>query len=130
MSTSSSAHSVVPLKPITVRPGRSCTSIVIVHSTKTSSSIPLSGIAKRSPGAGSQRNPASASRRASASDVTRPSCRAGPGSHHRGRGSGTGLLPGRVRQRQDGDHLHDVGCCFLTDPDGNGWAVQQISTRP
>ncbi|MFD0365318.1 VOC family protein [Nocardia sp. GCM10030253] len=28
------------------------------------------------------------------------------------------------------DPLDNVGFLFFTDPDGNGWAVQQISTRP
>ncbi|MFE7797087.1 VOC family protein [Nocardia sp. NPDC057440] len=28
------------------------------------------------------------------------------------------------------DLLDNVGFLFFTDPDGNGWAVQQISTRP
>ncbi len=27
------------------------------------------------------------------------------------------------------DPLDNVGFCFFADPDGNGWAVQQISTR-
>ena len=34
-----------------------------------------------------------------------------------------------LRPRRDGDDLDNVGFCFLADPDGNGWAVQQISTR-
>ena len=29
-----------------------------------------------------------------------------------------------------GDDLHNVGFFFFADPDGNAWAVQQISTRP
>jgi hypothetical protein len=28
------------------------------------------------------------------------------------------------------DPLDNVGFLFFADPDGNGWAVQQISTRP
>lgn len=28
------------------------------------------------------------------------------------------------------DDLNNRGFCFFTDPDGNGWAVQQISSRP
>ncbi len=28
------------------------------------------------------------------------------------------------------DPLDNVGFCFFSDPDGNGWAVQQISSRP
>lgn len=35
-----------------------------------------------------------------------------------------GLRPGR-----DGDALDNVGMVFFSDPDGNGWAVQQISAR-
>lgn len=31
--------------------------------------------------------------------------------------------------RQMPDPLDDVGFVFFNDPDGNGWAVQQISTR-
>lgn len=26
--------------------------------------------------------------------------------------------------------LDDVGFLFFSNPDGNGWAIQQISTRP
>lgn len=29
-----------------------------------------------------------------------------------------------------GDPLDNVGFVFFSDPDGNGWAVQQISSRP
>jgi catechol 2,3-dioxygenase-like lactoylglutathione lyase family enzyme len=29
----------------------------------------------------------------------------------------------------EGDPLDNVGFCFFSDPDGNGWAVQQISAR-
>lgn len=28
------------------------------------------------------------------------------------------------------DPLDNVGFCFFSDPDGNAWTVQQISTRP
>ncbi|WP_454855226.1 VOC family protein [Promicromonospora soli] len=28
------------------------------------------------------------------------------------------------------DPLDNVGFCFFSDPDGNAWGVQQISTRP
>lgn len=28
------------------------------------------------------------------------------------------------------DPLDNVGFLYFNDPDGNGWAVQQISTRP
>ena len=30
---------------------------------------------------------------------------------------------------RDGDDLDNVGFVFFDDPDGNGWAVQQISAR-
>jgi len=33
------------------------------------------------------------------------------------------------RPRQEGDDLDNIGFCWFSDPDGNGWAVQQISTR-
>jgi catechol 2,3-dioxygenase-like lactoylglutathione lyase family enzyme len=36
----------------------------------------------------------------------------------------SGFRPGR-----EGDALDNVGFVFFSDPDGNGWAVQQISTR-
>jgi catechol 2,3-dioxygenase-like lactoylglutathione lyase family enzyme len=36
---------------------------------------------------------------------------------------------GGLRPRRDGDALDNVGFCFFSDPDGNGWAVQQISSR-
>jgi hypothetical protein len=29
-----------------------------------------------------------------------------------------------------GHELDNVGFVFLSDPDGNSWAVQQISSRP
>lgn len=35
-----------------------------------------------------------------------------------------GANPGEVA-----DPLDNVGFCFFSDPDGNGWAVQQISAR-
>jgi catechol 2,3-dioxygenase-like lactoylglutathione lyase family enzyme len=34
-----------------------------------------------------------------------------------------------LRPRRDGDDLNNVGFCFFADPDGNGWAVQQITAR-
>ena len=34
-----------------------------------------------------------------------------------------------LRPARDGDALDNVGFCFFSDPDGNGWAVQQISSR-
>ena len=33
------------------------------------------------------------------------------------------------RPYQDGDELNNVGFCYFADPDGNGWAVQQITAR-
>ena len=33
------------------------------------------------------------------------------------------------RPYRDGDELNNVGFCYFGDPDGNGWAVQQISAR-
>ena len=33
------------------------------------------------------------------------------------------------RPARDGDDLDNVGFVFFDDPDGNGWAVQQISAR-
>lgn len=37
--------------------------------------------------------------------------------------------PSGFRPSQEGDRLDNVGFVFFTDPDGNGWAVQQISSR-
>ncbi len=41
------------------------------------------------------------------------------------------LLVGASRPRpaRDGEDLDNVGFVFFADPDGNGWAVQQISAR-
>ena len=33
------------------------------------------------------------------------------------------------RSARDGEDLDNVGFVFFADPDGNGWAVQQISAR-
>jgi catechol 2,3-dioxygenase-like lactoylglutathione lyase family enzyme len=33
------------------------------------------------------------------------------------------------RPSRDGDALDNVGFCYFDDPDGNSWAVQQISAR-
>ena len=33
------------------------------------------------------------------------------------------------RPMRDGDALDNVGFCYFNDPDGNGWAVQQLSAR-
>ena len=50
-----------------------------------------------------------------------------------GRGVRTGdiqvLGPGGPRPARDDDDLNNVGFVFFTDPDGNGWAVQQITAR-
>lgn len=37
---------------------------------------------------------------------------------------------GENRSDFEGDELDNVGFIFFNDPDGNGWAVQQISSRP
>ncbi|MDX2138455.1 MAG: VOC family protein [Chloroflexota bacterium] len=37
---------------------------------------------------------------------------------------------GVVREAQDGDDLNNSGFVFFSDPDGNSWAVQQITARP
>ena len=34
-----------------------------------------------------------------------------------------------LRPARDGEDLDNVGFVFFSDPDGNGWAVQQISAR-
>jgi catechol 2,3-dioxygenase-like lactoylglutathione lyase family enzyme len=34
-----------------------------------------------------------------------------------------------LRPSREGDALDNVGFAFFGDPDGNGWAVQQISAR-
>lgn len=34
-----------------------------------------------------------------------------------------------ARPAQDGEPLNNVGFVFFSDPDGNGWAVQQIDAR-
>jgi catechol 2,3-dioxygenase-like lactoylglutathione lyase family enzyme len=36
---------------------------------------------------------------------------------------------GAVRAATDEDDLNNSGFCFFSDPDGNGWAVQQITAR-
>jgi predicted enzyme related to lactoylglutathione lyase len=36
---------------------------------------------------------------------------------------------GGLRPSREGDNLDNVGFVHFTDPDGNGWAVQQISSR-
>ena len=37
--------------------------------------------------------------------------------------------PSGPRPAREGDDLDNVGFVFFDDPDGNGWAVQQISAR-
>lgn len=37
--------------------------------------------------------------------------------------------PNGARQAQPGEDLNNVGFLFFNDPDGNGWAVQQIDAR-
>ena len=37
--------------------------------------------------------------------------------------------PDGPRPYRDGDEVNNVGFCYFNDPDGNGWAVQQISAR-
>jgi len=36
---------------------------------------------------------------------------------------------GGLRPSREGDNLNNVGFVHFSDPDGNGWAVQQISSR-
>lgn len=36
---------------------------------------------------------------------------------------------GSLRPSRDGDVLDNVGFCFFSDPDGNGWTVQQVPRR-
>lgn len=37
---------------------------------------------------------------------------------------------GTVREAEDSDELNLSGFVFFSDPDGNSWAVQQITARP
>jgi catechol 2,3-dioxygenase-like lactoylglutathione lyase family enzyme len=37
--------------------------------------------------------------------------------------------PAGPRPSQPDDELNNVGFCYFSDPDGNGWAVQQITNR-
>lgn len=50
-----------------------------------------------------------------------------------GRGVAVGAVQvygeGGLRPARDGDALDNVGFCYFADPDGNGWAVQQIGAR-
>lgn len=39
------------------------------------------------------------------------------------------LGPQGARPARAGDDLNNVGFVFFADPDGNGWAVQQITSR-
>jgi catechol 2,3-dioxygenase-like lactoylglutathione lyase family enzyme len=36
---------------------------------------------------------------------------------------------GAYRPAREGESLDNVGCVFFSDPDGNGWCVQQIPPR-
>lgn len=38
--------------------------------------------------------------------------------------------PSGFRPAEDDDDLNNQGFAFFADPDGNGWAVQQITARP
>jgi catechol 2,3-dioxygenase-like lactoylglutathione lyase family enzyme len=40
------------------------------------------------------------------------------------------FTPAGQRPLEDGDDLNNVGFSFFDDPDGNGWSVQQITSRP
>ena len=40
------------------------------------------------------------------------------------------LAPDGPRPAGDGDNLDNVGFVRFADPDGNAWAIQQISSRP
>jgi catechol 2,3-dioxygenase-like lactoylglutathione lyase family enzyme len=50
------------------------------------------------------------------------------------RGVGVGPVvtvgPQGQREASPEDDLNNRGFCFFADPDGNGWAVQQITSRP
>ncbi len=37
---------------------------------------------------------------------------------------------GKMREAEDGDDLNNSGFIFFSDPDGNSWAVQEITARP
>lgn len=37
--------------------------------------------------------------------------------------------PDGLRPAEDGDELDNNGFCYFRDPDGNGWALQQITAR-
>jgi catechol 2,3-dioxygenase-like lactoylglutathione lyase family enzyme len=39
------------------------------------------------------------------------------------------FAPEGLRPSREGDALDNVGFAFFSDPDGNGWAVQQLSAR-
>lgn len=39
------------------------------------------------------------------------------------------FAPDGVREAIADDDLNNAGFCFFKDPDGNGWAVQQITAR-
>ena len=70
--------------------------------------------------------PLRARSRACSSSCRTSGRRAPPGRARRGRQRAPG--PGREPAPQP-DELDNVGFVFFSDPDGNGWAVQQISAR-
>jgi len=39
------------------------------------------------------------------------------------------FTPDGLRPPREGEPLDNAGFCYFKDPDGNGWAVQQISSR-
>ena len=39
------------------------------------------------------------------------------------------FAPEGLRPSREDDELDNVGFAFFSDPDGNGWALQQISAR-
>ncbi|MFI6025643.1 hypothetical protein [Amycolatopsis magusensis] len=46
-----------------------------------------------------------------------------------GSAQGLQLVVGELHPCREGEELDNVGFFFFSDPDGNGWAVQQISSR-
>jgi catechol 2,3-dioxygenase-like lactoylglutathione lyase family enzyme len=38
-------------------------------------------------------------------------------------------MSGKLRSYREGDDLNNVGFIYFNDPDGNSWAVQEISNR-
>ncbi|GAB2733884.1 VOC family protein [Amycolatopsis magusensis] len=59
-----------------------------------------------------------------------------PAAHAELTGRGVAVSPiqvfgrdGELHPYREGEELDNVGFFFFSDPDGNGWAVQQISSR-